>query len=254
LEFTKVTLLHYYSLDWELPLEYLCPTVPSRANYVHSIADLFLKDDGAPLEGPVVRGLDIGVGANCIYCLLAVKEYGWSMVGTDISPAALSVAEENVKRNHLSDKIKMILQPDCLKVFDGVFNDAADRFCFCLCNPPFHESTEQMNTNPIKDNKATELESVCQGGEVGFISRIIEESARRPRQFMWFTSLVARAASMKRLVPILAEKQPSAVRRVTLFQGKQTRWMLCWSFMSDQERAGLIRYLASETPNLKGPL
>jgi len=56
---------------------------------------------------------------------------------------------------------------------------------------------------------------------------------------------------MKLLKPVLAKSQPATVKRITLFQGKQTRWMLCWSFMTENERIGLLRYLASESFNGK---
>jgi len=152
-------------------------------------------------------------------------------------------------RNSLGDKIKLLLQNDYRKVFDGVFDDLNERFSFCMCNPPFHESASQMDQNPVKRTTSTILESVCENGEVGFISRMVEESAKRPRQFIWFSTLVARAASMKLLKPVLAKSEPTTVKRITLFQGKQTRWMLCWSFMAENERTGLMRYLASEAFN-----
>ena len=39
-----------------------------------------------------VTGLDVGVGASCIYPLLAAKKFGWSMHGTDTDEENLSAA------------------------------------------------------------------------------------------------------------------------------------------------------------------
>jgi 23S rRNA (adenine1618-N6)-methyltransferase len=39
-----------------------------------------------------VRGLDIGCGANLIYCLLGAATHGWTMVGTDVAEVALASA------------------------------------------------------------------------------------------------------------------------------------------------------------------
>ncbi|EOD03655.1 hypothetical protein EMIHUDRAFT_125460, partial [Emiliania huxleyi CCMP1516] len=51
-----------------LPDGRLCPAVPGRADYLHVIADLLAADNGGGVpRGPAVRGLDIGVGASCIY-------------------------------------------------------------------------------------------------------------------------------------------------------------------------------------------
>ena len=50
-----------------------------------------------------VRGLDIGCGANLIYCLLGASLYDWHMVGADITPAALTWAHKLVSLNpHLA--------------------------------------------------------------------------------------------------------------------------------------------------------
>ena len=45
--------------------------------------------------GTQIRCLDIGVGANCVYPIIAKKEYGWAFVGVDIDTQALSSAQEN---------------------------------------------------------------------------------------------------------------------------------------------------------------
>lgn len=44
---------------------------------------------------------DIVVGANCIYPIIGEAEYGWSFVGSDIDPIALSAAEAIIKNNKL---------------------------------------------------------------------------------------------------------------------------------------------------------
>ena len=47
----------------------------------------------------LTHGLDIGCGANLIYCLLGAKICGWKMVGLDISEEAEQGAEENLAEN-----------------------------------------------------------------------------------------------------------------------------------------------------------
>ncbi|MDI4751786.1 RlmF-related methyltransferase, partial [Salmonella enterica subsp. enterica serovar Anatum] len=37
--------------------------------------------------------LDVGVGANCIYPLIGVHEYGWRFTGSEVSDAAMSSAQ-----------------------------------------------------------------------------------------------------------------------------------------------------------------
>jgi len=64
----KALLKHHYGIDyWEIPSNYLCPPIPSRADYIATVADLLSQEnDGSVPAGPGVKILDIGVGANCI--------------------------------------------------------------------------------------------------------------------------------------------------------------------------------------------
>lgn len=60
--------------------------MPNRSNYIHWIEDLLSSDiitnTNAKVDGEVVRGFDIGTGANCIYPLLGASLLGWSFVGS----------------------------------------------------------------------------------------------------------------------------------------------------------------------------
>jgi 23S rRNA (adenine1618-N6)-methyltransferase len=68
-------LKHFYGVaDWDIPASYLCPPVPGRADYIHTMADLLsVSNDGKIPRGPSVRVLDIGIGANCIYPIIGIK-------------------------------------------------------------------------------------------------------------------------------------------------------------------------------------
>lgn len=58
--------------------------MPNRSNYVHWIEDLLSSEiiTSARTDDSVVRGFDIGTGANCIYPLLGASLLGWSFVGS----------------------------------------------------------------------------------------------------------------------------------------------------------------------------
>lgn len=60
--------------------------MPNRSNYIHWIEDLLssgiITNSSAKVDGEVVRGFDIGTGANCIYPLLGASLLGWSFVGS----------------------------------------------------------------------------------------------------------------------------------------------------------------------------
>ena len=75
-------LLTYYDIQgWDIPKNYLCPPIPGRADYIHYIADLLAEsNNGIIPEGEAVQGLDVGVGANCIYPIIGNAVYDWSFV------------------------------------------------------------------------------------------------------------------------------------------------------------------------------
>ena len=115
----KALLIHHYGLDyWDIPEHYLCPPIPGRANYIHNIADL-LKGDGTVIpKGNHIKGLDIGVGANCIYPVIGQHEYGWSFIGSDTDETAIKSAKNIEQKNYkLRSTLKILKAKDLIKRF-----------------------------------------------------------------------------------------------------------------------------------------
>ena len=92
---------HFYKIDhWRIPANYLCPSIPSRADYVHNLADLLaVANRGIIPQLSSIHVLDIGVGANMIYPLIGQREYGWRFVGVDCDTIALNNAQQIVNAN-----------------------------------------------------------------------------------------------------------------------------------------------------------
>ncbi|MDP2053851.1 MAG: 23S rRNA (adenine(1618)-N(6))-methyltransferase RlmF, partial [Acidobacteriota bacterium] len=194
--------------EWDLPPGYLCPPIPGRSDYLHHLADL-------PGVGEDrVRVLDIGMGANCIYPLIGASEYGWHFVGSETDPVALRWAEKLVAANPaVSHLIECRLQKLPLACFEGV-TTKGETFALSMCNPPFHVSAEAAaegnrrkrrnlghgrTTAPVLNFGGQAGELWCDGGELGFIHRLIAESAGQPRLCRWFTTLVSKRAHLPRL-------------------------------------------------------
>ena len=135
-------LKHFYGISkWDIPPGYLCPPIPGRADYLHVLADLLGSSHGGKIpRGDLVRVLDIGVGANCIYPIIGRAEYGWSFVGSEIDATALESAKKIVRENAcLADAVELRLQGNRTRIFEGVVREG-DFFDLSLCNPPFHAS------------------------------------------------------------------------------------------------------------------
>ena len=73
-ELTRVLLLHYFGLVWDMPTDRLCPPVLNRLNYVLWIQELLALCPSQSAAGTRrdVCGIDIGTGSSCIYPLLGV--------------------------------------------------------------------------------------------------------------------------------------------------------------------------------------
>ena len=235
---------------WDLPPGYLCPPIPGRADYVHHLADLLAgSNDSVPPTGPAIRVLEIGVGASAIYPLIGHREYGWSFVGTDLDGVALASAARILAANPgLDSAIELRQQRDRKAIFSGVMQ-AGDRFDLTLCNPPFHGSMREVRE--VAEQKWRKLgrgtagmarnfggqgaELWCEGGEVGFISRMITESITLGEQVRWFTSLVSSSASLPNLHRLLRQVEARAIRTVPMAQGQKQSRFLAWSFQPAPE-------------------
>ena len=102
-ELTIATLAHEFHLQVCLPLDRLCPPVPSRVQYldfVHSLSPPCSAEE-------TITVIDIGVGCSCIYPLLGHRKYGWRFIGTDIDSLSAEFAVENVVANHLEDVVRV---------------------------------------------------------------------------------------------------------------------------------------------------
>ncbi len=119
----QAILKYHYRIDyWEIPADFLSPPIPGRADYIHYIADLLGGTNfGKIPRGDKIKCLDIGVGANCIYPLIGVTEYGWSFIGSDIDPKAISSASKIVAKNsNLKGKVDCRVQQNPKDFFEAV--------------------------------------------------------------------------------------------------------------------------------------
>ncbi len=102
-----------------------------------------LEDGLSPwVESPelVESALDMCTGSGCLAILMAHAFPSAQVVGVDLSPDALEVAQANVADYHLEDRVELV-QSD---VFDGL---AGRRFDLILSNPPY-VTAEAMEALP----------------------------------------------------------------------------------------------------------
>jgi 23S rRNA (adenine1618-N6)-methyltransferase len=234
----------YHIVFWNLSDEFLCPPIPGRADLIHYASDLFPA-------GKKLHVLDVGVGANCIYPLLGIKEYGWTFIGTDTSKKALKNAQLIVDNNQLAHLVKLRHQRDKTKIFTSMIHEN-ERFDLTICNPPFHESIEEAlkgSNRKWKNLGKKELSGKLNfggqdhelwypGGEKAFITKMIKESAHFSSQVNWFTSLVSKEKNLTPLGKLLKELK-ATVQVKDMEQGQKMSRLLCWTFPNEKGRPPL---------------
>ena len=249
----KALLLAHYDIQyWEIPSTFLCPPIPGRVDYIHYLADLLAQsNNGIIPKGETVQGLDIGIGANCIYPILGNAVYGWSFVGTDIDEKAIQNCKKIIEKNpKLIDAISLQLQTEPRFIFKNIM-ESEDKFAFTICNPPFHNSKEEATkvalrkVNNLSTNKTTtptlnfggqNAELWCPGGELGFITQMIYESAKYPMHCLWYTTLISKQAHLNSLYKTLNKVNAANISTIDMAQGQKTSRILAWTFLTEKQQ------------------
>lgn len=244
----KSLLKHYYGIDhWNIPSGYLCPPIPGRADYIHNIADLLGSfNHGIIPIGGQIKCLDIGVGANCIYPIIGIKEYGWSFVGSDIEPIAIKSASEIIEANeYLKGNVELRLQPNSTDIFRRIIHN--ERFDLTICNPPFHASLEEAqsgtlrklrNLNHKRITKPTfnfggqNKELWCEGGEEKFVQKMIAQSKQFSFACFCFSTLISKESHLKSVYIALKNSGAVEIKTIPMCQGNKTSRIVVWTYLT----------------------
>jgi 23S rRNA (adenine1618-N6)-methyltransferase len=249
----KAILKHYYGINyWDIPENYLCPPIPGRADYIHHISDLLRTSNyGKIPTGQNVKCVDIGVGANCVYPIIGIKEYDWSFIGSDVDSISIESAQKIIDSNeNLQSKIELRLQPAKNDVFRNILNED-ELIDVIICNPPFHSSLEEATkgTNRkiknLSDKKPTKTvlnfggqnaELFCEGGEERFIGTMIRQSRQFRNSCFWFSTLVSKQSSLKSIQEALKKAEVEETITIPMGQGNKTSRIVAWTFLTKEQQ------------------
>lgn len=248
----KALLKHHYKVDyWDIPEHYLCPPIPGRADYIHNIADLLKGNRSSFPKGNHIKGLDIGVGASCIYPIIGNYEYGWSFIGSDTNETAIVSAKAIEQQNsNLKSSLEIRRQEQSNAFFKDIIkpNEHID---FTMCNPPFHASLEEAQKASLRKLKnlkgkrpskallnfgGQQNELWTKGGEARFVKDMIYESKHFGKQCFWFTSLISKEVNLKPTYKILQTVNATDVKTIEMGQGQKISRFIAWTFLSDKEQ------------------
>ena len=245
-ELNKAILLADFKLtDYQLPKGYLIAPIPGRLEYLLQLKGFLAKELNLDVSSPL-NGLDIGSGANGIYCILAAQGFNWNMVGSDCDSKAVSIANKNVQRTKgLDEKIEIRLQKNKSFLYKDIIKPQ-EQFDFTVCNPPFHSSKEEAlngslrklkNLGFVSDSDQHRLnfegqagELWCNGGEALFIKRLIKESLLFKDQVKVFSSLVSRSDHLPKIEKQL-NKAKAKYAIIPMEQGNKISRIVVWRFV-----------------------
>jgi len=253
LTLNRALLSHFYNIkNWEIPKDYLCPPIPGRADYIHYLADLLaFSNEGKIPKGNNIVGLDVGVGANCIYPIIGNSVYGWRFVGSDIDEVSIDSAKVIVKSNEtLVDNVECRLQSKSSDILKGIIKKD-EKFDFILCNPPFHKSqkeakegqirkvsnlTKKVVEEPILNFGGQDGELWCKGGELSFIRQMIKESVINAKNCFWFTTLVSKKENLREILKNIKSTNPVVLKTIEMKQGQKISRFVAWTFLNKKEQ------------------
>jgi len=110
--------------------------------------------------------LDLGTGSGAIAIAFSINSPHSTVYASDISIDALMVAEKNIKKYGLDNRI-FLIQGDCFSPFKG------ESFDMILSNPPYLSYREYMENPEIHFEPVASLVAGKDGDE--FIRRILRE-------------------------------------------------------------------------------
>ena len=243
-ELTKCLLNKDFGIQYyELPNNYLIPTLPSRLNYILYLKKLYnIFGIGAKSKNTHYV-FDVGTGANLVYPILGSKMFNWNFVCSEINNNSIKIANNIIQGNNIDPKkIVIIKQNDSTKIFDGILDNfqkflQKNKFIFSMCNPPYYDYENEIKfDNSHTDNEYNFEEVYTKGGEKQFILQMIKESETYKNKIFIFTSLVGKKKNFLILKEILQKnKKLKFLKFETFFQGKNARWVLAWGYHENYE-------------------
>ena len=243
-ELNKAILLADFNIkNYELPMGYLIPPIPGRLEYLLQMREFISGKFNIDINTKL-RGLDIGTGANGIYCILGLQHFNWTMVGAECDANSIEIAKANMQHTKsLKNKIEIRHQENKSFLFKNIIH-SNEQFDFTVCNPPFHTSQKEAlrgsqrkinNLGRDFDKKEVALnfegqanELWCNGGEALFIKRLIKESVLYKTQVTVFSTLVSKSASLSPIKKQLTKTKANFEILPMDLGNKKSRIVLWW--------------------------
>lgn len=155
----------FWSLDFVVTPDVLIPRPETEL-----LIELALQEARRSSALESLRVADVGTGSGCIAITLATELRTASFFATDVSEAALKIAEHNARRLAVDKRVRFI-RGDLLDTVEGDFN-------LIVSNPPYVGHAEEDQLQPeLRYEPAGALFAGADG--LAVIRRLVEQAACR---------------------------------------------------------------------------
>ena len=157
-----VGMKEFYSLAFEVTRDVLIPRPDTELLVMETLQ--LIKGMAAP------RVLELGVGSGCISAAIAVNHKTAQFVGVEIHPATAEVAQRNLQRHKVADRVELRIGDLFMPLRQG------EQFDVLVSNPPYIPTAEIETLDPTV--KLHEPHRALDGGPDGLdlIRKIEDES------------------------------------------------------------------------------
>ncbi len=242
---TALLKTHYGIQFWEFSDENLCPPIPGRVDYIHTLNEL-LQSSGLKRD---ITVLDIGTGATCIYPLLGHSVYNWNFIASEVDKKAIDNAKRIIDNNNLNQHIELRFQNNSQQIFEDVLH-SSERITATICNPPFYKNEAEANentlrklkglggkTNELKRNfSGTSNELWYPGGEKAFLHNYLYQSSLLKTNCFWYTSLASKKEHVKSMQTSLKKLGATSIKVLQMSLGNKISRVVAWTFLSKKEQ------------------
>ena len=161
----------FFGLDFVVTPDVLIPRPETELLVEKSQISGTAREQHAKSQNPKI--VDVGTGSGIIAVTLAIKLPLAQLTATDISPAALAVAQTNAQRHHVADRITFI-ESDLLSASPFLINHLT--FDIILANLPYIPSNDLVSLAVTQHEPALALDGGPDG--LGLIRRLLTEAPR----------------------------------------------------------------------------
>jgi release factor glutamine methyltransferase len=168
----------FWGLEFEVTPDVLIPR-PETEHVVEVALERLgppCREDGRArvVAGAGLRIADVGTGSGCLAVALAHELPGAEVFATDISAAALGVAQRNAARHGVADRIHFVR----CNLLDAFLSASTGPFSLMVSNPPYVGRTERESLpREVREHEPAEALFAGEHGAEAY-APLLEQAAR----------------------------------------------------------------------------